>query len=94
MRSTAFSTKFTRQYRHALQVQKEKLTEKTSKELVSKEYHKFLKVFSKKESECMSLWKPWDYTIDLKDMFKLKKGHIIPLSPVEQEEVILFLVTN
>ena len=29
--------------------------------------------------------------IDLKDMFKLKKGHIIPLSPVEQEEVTVFL---
>ena len=74
-----------------LEVQQEKPKEKTPEELVPKEYHRFLEVFSKKESKCMSLWKPWDHTIDLKDMFKLKKGHIIPLSPAEQEEVMVFL---
>ena len=71
--------------------QQEKPKEKTPEELVPKEYHKFLKVFSKKESEHMLLWKPWDHTIDLKDMFNLKKGHIIPLLPAEQEEVTVFL---
>ena len=75
----------------ALEAQQEKPKEKTPEELVSKEYHKFLKVFSKKESERMLLRKPWDHAIDLKDMFKLKKGHIIPLSPAEQEEVTVFL---
>ena len=39
----------------------------------------------------MPLQKPWDHAIDLKDTFKLKKGHIIPLSPAEQEEVMAFL---
>ena len=39
----------------------------------------------------MALWKPWDHTIDLKDTFKPKKGHTIPLSPAEQEEVMVFL---
>ena len=39
----------------------------------------------------MLLWKPWDHTIDLKDMFEPKKGHIISLSPAEQEEVMAFL---
>ena len=39
----------------------------------------------------MLLQKPWDHAIDLKDMFKLKKGHIISLSPAEQEEVTAFL---
>ena len=39
----------------------------------------------------MPLWKPWDHAIDLKDTFKPKKGHIIPLSPAEQEEVMAFL---
>ena len=39
----------------------------------------------------MPLQKPWDHAIDLKDMFKLKKGHIIPLSPAEQEEIMAFL---
>ena len=75
----------------ALEAQQEKSKEKTPKELVSKEYHKFLKVFSKKESKRMPLRKPWDHAIDLKDTFKLKKGHIIPLSPTEQEEVTAFL---
>ena len=75
----------------ALEAQQEKPKEKTPEELVPKEYHKFLKVFSKKKSEHMPLWKPWDHAIDLKNIFKLKKGHIIPLSPAEQEEVTAFL---
>ena len=74
-----------------LEAQQEKPKEKTPEELVPKEYHKFLKVFSKKESEHMPLWKPWDHAIDLKDMFKPKKEHIIPLSPAEREEVMVFL---
>ena len=76
---------------YVLEVQQEKSKEKTPEELVPKEHHKFLKVFSKKESECMPLRKPWDHAIDLKDTFKLKKGHIIPLLPAEQEEVTAFL---
>ena len=56
-----------------LEVQQEKPKEKTPEELVPKEYHKFLKVFSKKESKYMPLWKPWDHAIDLKDTFKPKK---------------------
>ena len=36
---------------HALEVQQEKPAEKTPEELVPKEYHKFLKVLLKKESE-------------------------------------------
>ena len=74
-----------------LEAQQEKPVEKTPEELVPKEYHKFLKVFLKKESECMLLWKSWDHAIDLKDMFKPKKGHIIPLSSAEQGEVMMFL---
>ena len=66
-------------------------TEKSTEELVPKEYHKFLKVFSKGEFEQMLLRKPWDHAIDLKDMFQPKKGRIIPLSPTEQEEVSAFI---
>ena len=75
----------------ALEAQQEKSIEKTPEELVPKEYHKFLKVFSIKKSEYMLLRKPWDHAIDLKDTFKPKKGHIIPLSLAEQEEVMVFL---
>ena len=63
----------------ALKAQQDKPNEKTPEELVPKEYHKFLKVFSKKEFKCMPLQKPWDHAIDLKDTVKPKKGHIIPL---------------
>ena len=42
----------------ALEAQQKKPKEKTPEELVPKEYHKFLKVFSKKEFKHMLLWKP------------------------------------
>ena len=42
-------------------------------DLVPKAYHKYLKVFSKKESECMPVRKPWDHVIDMKDIFVPKK---------------------
>ena len=78
---------------HALEAQQEsqKPKEKIPKELVPEEYYKFLNVFSKKESEHMPIWKPWDHAVDLKDTFKPKKGRIIPLLPQEQEEVTMFL---
>ena len=78
---------------HAMEAQQEsqKPKEKTPKELVLEEYHKYLNVFSKKESEQMLIRKPWDHAIDLKDIFKPKKGRIIPLLPREQEEVTVFL---
>ena len=81
---------------HVLDAQQEpqKPREKTPEELVPVEYHKFLKVFSKRESKQMPLWTPWDHTIDLKDVFKPKKGRIIPLSLQEQEEVTTFVISQ
>jgi hypothetical protein len=60
-------------------------------DLVPKAYHKYLKVFSKKESERMPVRKPWDHAIDMKDTFVPKKGRLIPLSPQEQKEVSDFI---
>ena len=60
-------------------------------DLVPKAYHKYLKVFLKKESECMPVRKPWDHAIDMKDAFVPKKGRLIPLSPQEQKEVSDFI---
>ena len=60
-------------------------------DLVPKAYHKYLKVFSKKESERMPVRKPWDHAIDMKDTFVPKKGRLIPLSPQEQKEVSNFI---
>ena len=61
------------------------------KDLVPKAYHKYLKVFSKKESECMPVRKPWDHAINMKDTFIPKKGRPIPLSLQEQKEVSNFI---
>ena len=66
---------------------KPKKAEKTMEELVPKEYHQYLKVFSKEELERMPIRKPWDHMIELKDIFKPKKGRLIPLSHEEQEKV-------
>ena len=78
---------------HKIQVMlnKPKKVEKTIEELVPKEYHQYLKVFSKEESEKMPMRKPWNHAIELKNIFKPKKGRLIPLSYEEQEEVSAFI---
>ena len=43
------------------------------KDLVPKAYHKYLKVFSKKESECMPVCKPWDHAIDMRESLHPRK---------------------
>ncbi|EGO04336.1 hypothetical protein SERLA73DRAFT_41694, partial [Serpula lacrymans var. lacrymans S7.3] len=59
--------------------------------LVTPEYHDFWKVFSKQKSECFPEAKLWNHAIDLKDTFKPRKGHIIPLSSPERDEVSSFI---
>jgi len=54
-------------------------------------FHKYLKVFEKKDSERMLTRKAWDHAIDLGEGFVLKKGKIYPLSRVEREEVQEFV---
>ena len=39
----------------------------------------------------MPIRKPWNYAIELKDMFKPKKGRLIPISCKEQKEVSTFI---
>ena len=46
------------------------------KEMVPRWFHKYLKVFEKKESERMLTRKIWDYAIDLKEGFVPKKKDI------------------
>ena len=50
-------------------------------------FHKYLKVFEKKELERMLIRKTWDHAIDLRESFVPKKGKIYPLSRIEREEV-------
>ena len=49
------------------------------KEMVSKKFLKWGKVFGKVESERMPTRKIWDHVIDLKETFKPWKGKIYPL---------------
>jgi len=62
-----------------------------TEEMVPRRFHKYLKVFEKKESERMPMKKAWDHAIDLREGFVLKKGKIYPLSRVEREEVQEFV---
>ena len=64
---------------------------KTVEEMVPRQFHKYLKVFSKKASERMLVRKPWDHAIEMKPGYEPKKAKNIPLSPQEQKEVEEFL---
>ena len=59
--------------------------------MAPKRFLKWKKVFRKVESERMPTRKIWDHTIDLKEMFKLQKGRIYPLSKNKKEEVQNFV---
>ena len=61
------------------------------KKLVPEKFHKQIKVFGKKQSERMSTWKIWDYIIDIKKEFVLRKGKVYLLSREEREEVQKFI---
>ena len=60
-------------------------------EMVPKQFHKYLKVFEKKNSEKIPMRKAWDHAIDLREGFVPRKGKIYPLSRVEREEVQKFV---
>jgi len=60
-------------------------------EMVPKKFLKWKRVFGKVESERMPKRKVWDHAIDLKEMFKPRKGRIYPLSKNEREEVQNFV---
>jgi len=62
-----------------------------TEEMVPRRFHKYLKVFEKKDSERMLIIKAWDHAIDLREGFVPKKGKIYLLSRVEREEVQEFV---
>jgi len=61
------------------------------KEMVSKKFLRWKKVFGKVESERMPTRKIWDHAIDLKEIFKPQKERIYPLSKNKREEVQSFI---
>ena len=60
-------------------------------EMVPRQFHRYMKVFEKKDLERMLIRKAWDHAIDLRKGFMLKKGKIYPLSRVEREKVQEFV---
>jgi len=60
---------------------------RTVEEMIPRWFHKYLKVFEKKESERMPTRKTWDHAIDLREGFVSKSIKKFPLSRVEREEV-------
>ena len=55
------------------------------------EFHKWIKVFGKKQLERMPTRKIWDHMIDVKEGFIPRKGKIYPLSREERKEVREFV---
>ena len=66
-------------------------SETEAKELVPDKFHKWIKVFGKKQLERMPTKKVWDHTIDMKERFVLRKGKVYLLSREEREKVREFI---
>ena len=66
-------------------------SEAESKKLVPEKFHRWIKVFGKKQSERMPTRKLWDHAIDVKEGFMPRQGKVYPLSREEREEVREFV---
>ena len=65
--------------------------EAEAKKLVPEKFHKWIKVFGKKQSEWMPTRKVWDHTIDMKKGFMPRKGKVYLLLREEREELQEFI---
>ena len=66
-------------------------SEVEARRLVLEKFHRWIKVFGKKQSERMPTRKLWDHVIDVKEGFMPQKGKVYPLSREEREEVREFV---
>ena len=66
-------------------------SEEEAKKLVPERFHKWIKVFGKKQLERMPMRKLWDHAIEVKERFMPRKGKVYPLSREEREEVREFI---
>jgi len=62
-------------------------SEAEAKRLVLEKFHKWIQVFSKKQSERIPIRKIWDHRINMKEGFIPRKGKVYPLLREEREEV-------
>ena len=65
--------------------------EAETKKLVLEKFHKWIKVFGKKQSERMPTRKIWDHAIDIKEGFIPRKEKVYPLLREKREEVREFI---
>ena len=63
-------------------------SETEAKKLVPERFHKWIKVFGKKQLERMLTRKMWDHVIEMKKGFVPQKGKIYPLSREEVREFV------
>ena len=66
-------------------------SEEEAKKLVLEKFHKWIKVFGKKQLERMPIRKVWDHAIDVKEEFIPRKGKVYPLSREKREDVRKFV---
>jgi len=66
-------------------------SEAEAKKLVPEKFHRWIKVFGKKQSERMPMRKLWDHAIDVKEGFMPRKGKVYSLLREEREEVREFV---
>ena len=66
-------------------------SEEEAKKLVLERFHKWIKVFRKKQSERMPTRKLWDHVIDVKEGFMPRKEKVYPLSREKREKVREFV---
>ncbi len=62
-----------------------------AKKLVPEQFHKWIKVFGKKQLERILTRKMWDHMIDVKERFVPRKGKVYPLSREKREEIREFV---
>jgi len=66
-------------------------SEAEAKKLVLEKFHRWIKMFGKKQLERMLTRKVWDHAIDVKEGFMPRKGKVYPLLREEREEVREFV---
>ena len=71
-----------------------KKQERTVEDMVPKEYHEFLNVFSEEKAARFPESKEWDHKIDMKEGFEPKSFKNYNLTPEEQVELDNFLKKN
>ena len=65
--------------------------EAEAKKLVPEKFHRWIKVFGKKQLERMPTQKIWDHITNIKKVFVPRKGKVYPLSREEREKACKFI---